>query len=379
MSALPVAIFDGAKFDSNVSALPVFDPAHLPAIWCFCVSPEYHEAVRQIDQSLKVTNATLVKVPFDLAYWTQVAAERYPDGLPPPFSNDPTQWLFGGHPAGATDPLQVGVARLLGYRWPGAADDDLDRFADADGIVCLVPVAGEQPSHERLRALLAHAYTHPPALPDFERYRVGAFVPTTPVPVDAGWSLATQQALLATAGYGGQTLAAWLRDGCFEQHCRLFHNRPFVWHLWDGRKDGFAALVNVHEFDAAGLQKLAYTYLGAWIAAQRAAVQRGESGADGRLVAALVLQQKLALIQEGEPPYDIYVRWKSVAAQPLGWNPDLNDGVRLNIRPFVEAGVLRKRFTINWNKDRGKNADGSERVNDRHLTRAEKRAARAAA
>jgi len=46
-------------------------------------------------------------------------------------------------------------------------------------------------------------------------------------------------------------------------------------------------------------------------------VQRGESGADGCLVAALELQQKLALLQAGEPPFDIYVRWKSVAEQPL--------------------------------------------------------------
>jgi len=50
--------------------------------------------------------------------------------------------------------------------------------------------------------------------------------------------------------------------------------------------------------------------------------------------------------------------------------------VRLNIRPFVEASVLRARFTINWNKDRGTNPDGSERHNDRYLTLAEKRAAR---
>lgn len=38
--------------------------------------------------------------------------------------------------------------------------------------------------------------------------------------------------------------------------------------------------------------------------------------------------------------------------------------------------MLRKKFTINWNTDRGKNADGGERVNDRHMTRAEKVAAR---
>ena len=40
------------------------------------------------------------------------------------------------------------------------------------------------------------------------------------------------------------------------------------------------------------------------------------------------------------------------------------------------AGVLRNRFTINWNKDRGTNPDGSERHNDIHLTLAQKHEAR---
>jgi hypothetical protein len=68
--------------------------------------------------------------------------------------------------------------------------------------------------------------------------------------------------------------------------------------------------------------------------------------------------------------------------------PGLRKGVRLNIRPFMaadlsasgQAGVLRKRLNIKWGKDRGKNPPGSpwgeERDNDRHLTLAEKRAAR---
>ena len=83
--------------------------------------------------------------------------------------------------------------------------------------------------------------------------------------------------------------------------------------------------------------------------------QRGseDKGADLRLAAALELQAKLEAILLGEPPYDIYVRWKELHEQPRGWNPDLNDGVRLNIRPFVEAGVLRARVNVKWGKDRG--------------------------
>ncbi len=389
MRELPASIYFGTAYDSNVSVIVPKLDQHSTALWAFCASQEYSRLVRKVDQSLAATNAAMAQIPFDLEHWTQVAQQRYPDGLPEPWSNDPTQWLFNGHPVGATEPLHVAVARLLGYRWPaqeahakaqrrkaGAEEDDgLDAFADRDGIVCLAAVAGEQPAAERLRALLAFAYSHPPALPDFERYRVGDFVPTTPVPPDAGWSVQTQERLLAHAGYAGRTLDDWLRDGFFEQHCRLFHNRPFLWHVWDGRKDGFQALVSYHKLDAALLDKLIYTTLGAWISDQRAERDAGVAGADGRLVAALELQKKLVAIREGEPPYDLYVRWKPVAEQPIGWNPDLNDGVRLNIRPWVTAGVLRKRFTIHWNKDRGKNPDGSERLNDLHWTRVEKLAA----
>jgi len=106
----------------------------------------------------------------------------------------------------------------------------------------------------------------------------------------------------------------------------------------------------------------------------------------------LELQKRLIAILEGEPPFDIFVRWKPIEQQPAGWEPDLNDGVRVNIRPFMAsgipggrkgAGVLRIKPNINWSKDRGKEPvrpgkqfpwfwkDGEftgDRVNDVHLT-----------
>jgi hypothetical protein len=186
--------------------------------------------------------------------------------------------------------------------------------------------------------------------------------------------------LLSAVDYAGSNLEDWLRNGFFDQHSRLFHQRPFIWQIWDGRKDGFSALVNYHKLDHKLLEKLTYTYLGDWIKKQQEAVSNEESGADDRLLKAEQLQDKLKLILEGEAPYDIFVRWKPLEQQPIGWHPDLNDGVRLNIRPFMEADVLRKRPNIKWGKDRGKNPPGSpwgeERDNDRHLTLAEKRAAR---
>ncbi len=349
MGNLLCTLYTGEAFDNNTAVILPKNPNHLPAIWSFCQSSRFNEAVRQIDQALKVTNASLVKVPFDLEHWQQIADAAGP--IPEPHSNDPTQWLFKGNPVDSTEPLQVAVARLLGYRWPQQKSDNLDNYAVKGGIICFPSVAGEESAVERLRVLLAATYGE-------------------------AWSPMQQDRLLVNVGFGGKSFDLWLRDGFFAQHCSLFHNRPFIWHIWDGLKDGFSALVNYHQLDAACLDRLIYTYLGSWIMTQKAGRDAGVPGAEARLVAAINLQKKLEAIRDGEKPYDIYVRWKPLCEQPMGWNPDLNDGVRINIRPFVTAGILRNRFTINWNKDRGTNPDGSERLNDLHYMLAEKREAR---
>ena len=366
MGEIKVTLYTGEFYDQNVATIVPNDQSHLPALWAFCQSANYSSELRKIDQKLNVTNATLIKVPFELSRWERVAAEMYPDGLPDPDSNDLTQWLFKGRLVDSTSPLQVGVARLLGYRWPrqigqtvsGAPpvpDDGLEKLADEDGIVCIPSVRGEPPAAERLRAMMAAA-------------------------CDKTWSPAKLDELLSAVGHAGSNLEDWLRNGFFDQHSKLFHQRPFIWHIWDGRKDGFSALVNYHKLDHKLLEKLTYTYLGEWIKKQQEAVENEESGADDRLLKAQQLRDKLKLILEGEAPYDIFVRWKPLEQQPIGWHPDLNDGVRLNIRPFMEADVLRKRPNIKWGIDRGKNPPGTpwgeERDNDKHLTLAEKQEAK---
>jgi hypothetical protein len=386
MGKLPSTIYEGNRFDNNTAVIVPKNSEHLPAIWCFCSSPEYNEAVRQIDQSLKVTNATLVKVPFDLEYWTEVAAERYPNGLPEPYSDDPTQWIFHGHPQLATEPLQVAVARMLGYRWCAETDEKMELSDEArywieqtknlaehsvkNGIVCLSPLRGEIAAHERLLNLLAAAWN------------VGG---------ENDWQTSVLDKLLADADHAGKTLETWLREKFFTQHCKVFQNRPFIWHIWDGLRDGFAALVNYHQLDYKNLETLIYSYLGDWISRQKQEIAAGIDGAEEKLAAAENLKKRLELILNGEQPYDIFVRWKPLDQQPIGWNPDLNDGVRLNIRPFLSvpdvgkkgAGVLRDKPNIKWEKDRGKDVESApwysvfngDRINDHHLSLAEKRAA----
>jgi hypothetical protein len=131
MRNLPATLYEGEMFDENAAAIVPYDEQHRAAIYCFTSSAEYIELVRQIDTALKVTNKTLVKVPFDLDHWTKVAQEKYPNGLPKPYSDDPTQWIFHGHPAQSDAPLQVAVARLLGYRWPAEQDSAMELSDDA--------------------------------------------------------------------------------------------------------------------------------------------------------------------------------------------------------------------------------------------------------
>jgi hypothetical protein len=213
------------------------------------------------------------------------------------------------------------------------------------------------------------------------------------------WTTKRRDESLRVVKAGERDLNWWIENKFFEQHCQLFQHRPFIWHIWDGvKKDGFGALVNYHRLDRKLLETLTYHYLGDWIRRQQDDCGRNVDGASERLQAAKRLQQNLELIIEGENPYDIFVRWKPLHKQPIGWDPDVNDGVRVNIRPFLSvpdmglkgAGILRCRPNISWTKDKGTepkdapwfglgpNYDEEQgaRINGHHIELAEKRAAR---
>lgn len=345
-------IYLGEMYDSSCFAIVPSQQRDLLPLIAFAASGRLKSELAKISPTWKLTSPqTLLQLPFNAEEWRVESEAMFPQGLPAGESESPTQWLFGGHPKGATEPLQVAVARLLGYRWPSQGTDDLDGVADQDGIAALQSLPNEPDLATRLRGLLARAYGQ-------------------------GWSSTLERTLVTEAGTKNGRLEDWLRDSFFAQHVKVFDNRPFLWHIWDGRKDGFSAIVNYHKLDRQTLEKLTFTSLGAWIDRQKYEARAERPGADARLAAAEELQRRLQLILGGEPPYDVYVRWKEMAEQPIGWDPDTDDGVRLNIRPFVTAGVLRSKVNVHWGKDRGTNPDGSERLNDLHPTLEERRAAR---
>jgi hypothetical protein len=365
MGSMKSSLYAGNAFDDNTYAIiPKEDAFHAP-LYSFIRAPDFRTAIKKINQKFMASISTVESVPFDIAYWKDKSATEFPTGMPQPASQNPSQWLFKGDIPTSEQPLQVAIARLLGYRWPDQPGDSvLDVLTDEDGIVPIVALPGERDAEALLRELLAAAYG------------------------DA-WSVDRERDLVRAEGGADGDLGHWLRDKFFANHAKLFGgaksggtDRPFVWHIWDGRKDGFSALVNYRTLDRKTLEKLTYTTLGAWISRQRHDAGNGVAGADLRLAAAQDLQDKLALIIEGEAPYDIYVRWKQPWEQAIGWEPDLDDGVRMNIRPFIQpwdkpTAILRAKVNVKWEKDHGKNPDGSDRINDIHLTLEAKRKARA--
>ena len=396
---ISTTLFDGGAFSKGGVLIIPNREEDIPSIYSFLRSNEYENQVRALDPRVSASTSVLTKVGFDMSIHTG-------NKLPLKTTNIATQWIFHGHPCGSViireedtkcatqdelrvdySVLQVAVARLLGHQWPAELDTEielaaeqrrwiersqqLNQFTDDDGIVCLPAVRGEKSADQRLESLLQAAYGE-------------------------AWTTPLKNRLLETVG--GKSLNQWLRDKFFEQHCKMFQHRPFIWHIWDGLNDGFSALVNYHMLDKAGLERLIYTYLGDWIRTQQSGMASGEDGAQERLAAAEALKRELEAILQGEAPYDIFVRWKPLAEQPIGWNPDINDGVRLNIRPFLkardvgkkDAGVLRWKPNVKWTKDRGKDVESApwytlgleyegkegDRINDNHLTLVEKRAAR---
>jgi len=375
MGDLPCTLYTGQIYDMNCCALVPKDPSKLHQLWSFCRSGKFGKLVREIDKSLKLTPKTLLKIHWNPDEWKNTDSSQDDAPIPKIYSSDPTQWIFNGHPGDCEKDLilQVALARIAGYSWPAETDSriqqgipeksltnsnsNLHSHNDPDGIICLHPTRGKASAAERIRHLLSEA-------------------------LEGGLNLTQERSLVASAcntwsSKSFESLDEWIKKSFFTEHVKAFKSRPFLLHIWDGNSTGFEAIVNFHMLCGPNgqgrrvIEALTYTYLGDWIDRQRLDQAEGINGADDRLAAALDLQSQLKKIIEGEPPYDIFVRWKPLHQQSIGWDPDINDGVRLNIRPFLNArlrkggkagaGILRaKPGTIKWKKDRGKEPIGSK-------------------
>jgi hypothetical protein len=212
---------------------------------------------------------------------------------------------------------------------------------DDDGIVPYTSIAGEASLLDRVHAELAAAF---PAL-DVRK-----------VEVDIANELKKK-----VKGYRSvSSIAEWLEHVFFDYHASLYKNRPVIWHIASAQGTSpcaFGVLVDYHRFDKNHLAKLRGGYLRDAVESFRreAGLADKEGRADdraewqARVEEAQALDLALQRIQEGriegteEGPQDyrILTPWKAAAERPRGWDPDLDDGVKVNIEPFEKAGALR--------------------------------------
>ena len=156
------------------------------------------------------------------------------------------------------------------------------------------------------------------------------------------------------------SIGKWLENVYFDYHAALYKKRPIVWHVASSQGAApfaFGALCHYQRFDANRMAKLRAGYLRDAIETfRREAALAGREGRAGqrvefqaRLEEAQTLDGKLQAVQEGhqEGPedgdrdYRILTPWKSADERPTGWDPDIDDGVKVNIAPLQKAGVLR--------------------------------------
>ncbi len=161
------------------------------------------------------------------------------------------------------------------------------------------------------------------------------------------------------------SIEQWIADVYFGFHCSLYKNRPIIWHITSKQGRGpqaFGALCHYHKFDSNGMAKLRGSYVRDAIQTFRreAALASQEGRIEDRqewqtkLEEVQELDHKLQLVQEGffegkeggDRDFRILTPWKSPDERPNGWNPDIDDGVAVNIAPLQRAGVLRKEKVV---------------------------------
>ncbi|PDW00255.1 BREX-1 system adenine-specific DNA-methyltransferase PglX [Candidatus Chloroploca asiatica] len=263
------------------------------------------------------------------------------------------------------DRLSVLILRLLGHRWPKQieAGEPLPPWADEDGIIPLTAGVGQSTLAERLRLRL--------------RAEDGA--------------TGAQQAEALLAELTGLSLEEWLRREFFKRHMRQFKYRPIAWHLASdpttatggkGRGKGgsggarsarrtqpaFECLVYYHACSSDLLARIRTQYVEPFLRAERQrldAARRSNQETEGAQAQARIQEleefnRRLQSVAEqgfatpelekslADEPLD---RWSSdglialpdhadLLRQEQSWRVDLNDGVRVNIAPIQQAGLL---------------------------------------
>jgi len=234
------------------------------------------------------------------------------------------------------DYASVTILRLLGYRWPEQDAYETEHgpimdptLIDPDGIIPLVRCGDEPTAEQRVRTRLERDFGEEGAAKSLAEFRQ----------------------------WVGRDVGDWLKREFFRRHVQQFKQRPITWHFVS-REKTFEAFVLYHRLSRATLQKLRAQYAGGLIKRLREDQERARQEKNESRVRDLELQiedveefrQRIEAIERGdELKYRIRCRWKGEeeTGRPGPYAPDIDDGVKVNIRPFQEAELLAVKKVIN--------------------------------
>ena len=152
----------------------------------------------------------------------------------------------------------------------------------------------------------------------------------------------------------GRDIEAWLHRDFFKWHVRLYKRRPIVWHL-ASPSNTFACFLHIHKLDKDALRKVQTLYL--WPRRRTAEAELASAKADNaprrieQAEAALddlaeFEKRLLSVIQAQVQAACDIPDWAEGPFRNGVYDPVLDDGVKVNITPLQEAGVLRYRKVV---------------------------------
>jgi hypothetical protein len=233
------------------------------------------------------------------------------------------------------DYVSVTVLRLLGFRWPEQDEYEgrngaviASDLIEQEGIIPLVSCGEQRTAAQRIRTRLERQFGENGADQSEQGFRE----------------------------WVGRPIEDWLRRDFFRRHLQQFKQRPIAWHFVSP-EGTFQAFVLYQTLSRPTLQKLRAQYAGSLIAQMRGEQERARQRGSADEVSQIQLQiedveefrDRLERIERGdELKYRIRCRWKGEEenGRPGPYTPDIDDGVKVNIRPFQEAGLLAVKEVI---------------------------------
>lgn len=145
----------------------------------------------------------------------------------------------------------------------------------------------------------------------------------------------------------GRDITDWLDREFFKWHVKLYKSRPLVWHL-ASPGNHFACFLHLHKLDRDTLRKVQTLYL--WPrrrsaeseldAAKAAESPRRIEAAETVLDDLAEFEKRLLAVIQAQVACEI-PDWAEGPYREGVYDPVLDDGVKVNIMPLQEAGLLR--------------------------------------